>query len=149
MSGILFSLEDAIALAAQAHKNQKDKGGAPYILHPLRVMHGMTDMHGMMTGVLHDVIEDTRFTLEGLRGKGCPEDVLNALDCLTRRPEESRYEDFIQRIIDSKNHIARQVKIADIKDNMSPERTQYLDEENRLRLKNKYLPALRAIQYGY
>ena len=68
-------LEDAVAIAAQAHRGQKDKAGAPYLLHPLRMMLRMRSETAMMAAVLHDVVEDTDWTLEGLRERGFPEEV--------------------------------------------------------------------------
>src|SRR2546430_1088488 len=93
------TLEDAIALAAHAHKGQRDKVGAPYILHPLRLLfrlgHDATDAQ-RMAAVLHDVAEDTPYSLVKLRELGCPEDVLAALECLTKREGET-YEQFVDR----------------------------------------------------
>jgi len=70
----------------------------------------------MMAAVLHDVVEDTDWTLERLRREGFPEEVLEAVDCLTHRDGES-YEEFVERV--QTNPIARQVKIADLEDNMN------------------------------
>ena len=108
------TLEDAISIAADAHKRQFDKAGAPYILHPLRMMMRMTSEAAMMTAILHDVVEDSDWTLEGLREVGFSEEVLTAIDGATNRSGES-YEQFIERA--ATNPIARQVKIADLEDN--------------------------------
>jgi (p)ppGpp synthase/HD superfamily hydrolase len=108
-------IEDAIALAAQAHRGQKDKGGAPYILHPLRLMLRMTTDAERMVAVLHDVVEDTEWTEEALRKKGYPETVLGPLRALTKRQGES-YEEFIDRA--ALDPVARRVKLADLEDNM-------------------------------
>ena len=124
-------LERAIRLAVEAHQGQKDKAGVPYILHPLRVMFGMRAETEMMTAVLHDVIEDTEWTLDTLREEGFPEQVLEALDRLTRRDEES-YEAFIDRVKD--NPIARSVKLADLEDNMDIKRISNLTEKDSDRL---------------
>lgn len=109
------TLEDAIALAVAAHRGQRDKASAPYILHPLRVMLRLEGEAERMAAVLHDVVEDTRYTLEHLREQGYPEPVLEALECLTRREGES-YEAFIERL--RPNALARRVKLADLEDNM-------------------------------
>lgn len=109
------NLEDAILLATGAHRGQKDKGGAPYILHPLRLMLKVDTDSERMAAILHDVVEDTTVTLKDLRDAGYPEPVLEAVDCLTRRKGEL-YEDFIRRI--KPNPIARKVKLADLEDNM-------------------------------
>lgn len=116
MNSKTATLEDAIAIAAEAHKGQIDKAGAPYILHPLRMMMRMKTESEMMTAILHDVVEDTKWTIEKLRKKGFSEEVLEAVECVTNRSGES-YEQFIERA--EKNPIARRVKIADLEDNMN------------------------------
>ena len=79
-------LERAILLATQAHaeKGQKDKAGKPYILHPLRMMLRMRTEAEMTAAVLHDVVEDTGWTLDALRGEGFPEEVIEAVDSVDR-----------------------------------------------------------------
>ena len=113
------NLEDAILLATEAHRGQVDKAGMPYILHPLRVMFRMTSEEEMITAVLHDVIEDTPYTLDDLKGLGYAEEVLEALDCLTHREGET-YEAFIERA--ATNPLACRIKIADLEDNMDVRR---------------------------
>ncbi len=115
----ISKLEEAILLAVEAHQGQKDKVDKPYILHPLRVMLQMQTESEMMAAVLHDVVEDTGVKLEELRDKGFPEEVLVAVECLTKREEED-YIAFVERA--KANKIARKVKIADIEDNMDVRR---------------------------
>jgi (p)ppGpp synthase/HD superfamily hydrolase len=124
-------LERAILLAVQAHAGQTDKAGAPYILHPLRVMLKLQAATEMITGVLHDVLEDTPSTLADLRREGFAEEILAALDCLTRRPGES-YEDFILRV--AGNPLARKVKLADLEDNLNILRFETITEKDKARL---------------
>ncbi|SEK28336.1 HD domain-containing protein [Stigmatella aurantiaca] len=113
------TLEDAIALAVEAHRGQRDKAGQSYILHPLRVMMRLQTEAERMAAILHDVVEDTPYTLERLRALGYPEEVLGALDCLTKREGES-YEAFIERL--RPHPLARRVKLADLEDNMDVRR---------------------------
>jgi len=113
------TLEDAIALAVEAHRGQRDKAGQAYILHPLRVMMRLETEAERMAAILHDVVEDTPYTLERLRQLGYPEEVLGALDCLTKREGES-YEAFIERV--RPHSLARRVKLADLEDNMDVRR---------------------------
>lgn len=109
-------VEHAVMLAARAHKGQTDKAGAPYILHPLRVMASMPLVPRLLAAaVLHDVIEDTDLTLAALGDAGIPPDVLEALEHLIKRGGEE-YMAFIERC--SRNEIARMVKLADLEDNM-------------------------------
>lgn len=108
------TLERAIAIAATAHAGQVDKGGAPYILHPLKVMLRMTTLEERIVAVLHDVVEDCAISLDDLRKEGFSEDVLNAIESVTKVPGES-YEDFVERA--AQNPIGRVVKLADLEEN--------------------------------
>ncbi len=138
------SLEDAIALAVEAHRGQVDKGSQPYILHPLRLMFKLESDVDRIVGVLHDVVEDRKLTQQALKSLGYPIGVLEALDCLTKKPAED-YENFIQRI--KPNPIARRVKLVDLMDNMDVRRLQTLDEEDFKRLK-KYRKAWAELKNG-
>src|SRR3954468_18541377 len=89
-------LETAIAIAVKAHQGQFDKSGQPYILHPLRVMFRCEGDLARTVAILHDVVEDTPTTMEDLRNAGLSEEVLAALDCVTKREGES-YEAFVER----------------------------------------------------
>ncbi|MBU8894411.1 GTP pyrophosphokinase [Corallococcus sp. H22C18031201] len=125
------SLEDAIALATAAHQGQRDKAGQPYILHPLRVMFRVHSDLERTVAVLHDVVEDTPYTPEKLRQLGYGEEVLSALDCLTRRKGET-YEAFIERL--RPHPLARRVKLADLEDNMDVRRLSAVTERDLERL---------------
>ena len=108
------TLERAIAIAAAAHAGQLDKGGAPYILHPLKVMLRMTTLEERIVAVLHDVVEDCDISLDDLRKEGFSEEVLTAIESVTKVPGES-YEDFVERA--AQNPIGRVVKLADLEEN--------------------------------
>src|SRR5687768_12545105 len=127
----IATLEDAISIAALAHRGQKDKAGAPYLLHPLRMMLRMGSEAAMMAAVLHDVVEDTDWTLELLREQGFSDEVLEAVECLTHKTGES-YEEFIGRV--QKNPVAQQVKIADLEDNMNILRIGRINQKDLQRL---------------
>lgn len=137
----MATLGRAIAIAAQAHQEQRDKAGAPYILHPLRMMAQLRGEPEMIVAVLHDLIEDTPWTLEQLRAEGFSEDVLTAIDCLTRRDDES-YEAFIERA--GGNPLARRVKLADLEDNMDLRRIAEVADKDLERLR-KYHRARQAL----
>ncbi|MBC7149026.1 MAG: HD domain-containing protein [Rhizobium sp.] len=113
----MSDLDMAIEVAVDAHRNQYDKNGEPYILHPLRVMLALDAETDRIVGVLHDVVEDCVVgcgpSIRMLFG----DDVWAAVTALTRDEGES-YEDFIVRA--KANPIARRVKIADINDNLRP-----------------------------
>ncbi len=108
-------LNRAIEIANRAHKGQVDKAGAPYILHPLRVMMTQENEIERICAVLHDVVEDSDITLDDIREEGFSEEVVEVLDCLTKRAGES-YNNFIGRILG--NETACRVKLADLCDNM-------------------------------
>lgn len=110
-----MTLEDAICFAANAHRGELRRTGQPYILHPIRVMLKVDSPEERMVAILHDVVEDTDCTLDDLRGLGCTEEVVVAIDCLSRREGES-YDDFVER--SAANPLARKVKLADLEDNM-------------------------------
>ena len=131
-------LERAIAIAVQAHAGQSDRAGKPYILHPLRVMAAMDTDEERIVAVLHDVVEDSDWSLADLRARGFPERLLAALEALTKRPTED-YEAFIDRV--ERNELARRVKIADLKDNLDPDRIKNPTARDRARMR-KYRRAL-------
>ncbi len=111
----MSTLEKAIEIAARAHAGQADKGGNPYILHPIRLMLSLHGEMERMTAVLHDVVEDTGVTLDDLRREGFPEPVLTAIEALTKRPHEDRMEAAHRA---AENPISLAVKLADVTDNM-------------------------------
>lgn len=117
----MATLERAIAIAAAAHTGQTDKGGQPYILHPLRVMMRCTTADEQMAAVLHDVVEDSDVTLADLEQEGFPRSVVEAVEALTKRPGETR----IQAAHRAAAHpVARAVKLADNADNTDLTRIQ-------------------------
>ena len=138
----MSTLDRAVAIAAQAHEGQKDKAGAPYVLHPIRLMVRMDSELEMMAAVLHDVVEDSAWTLDLLRAEGFSEEVLEVVDHLTRREGES-YDDYVARA--GSHPVARKIKLADLEDNMDIRRLRELDCKNILRLK-KYHGAWRKLR---
>lgn len=125
-------LDKAIAIAAQAHRGQKDRTGAPYILHPLRMMFRFGSETEMIVAVLHDVVEDSPdWDLERLRREGFSEEIVQAIDHLTRREDES-YQAFVER--SGQDPLARRVKLADLEDNMNVTRLNSLTEPDQARL---------------
>lgn len=145
------TLEDAIALAARSHQGQTDRAGQPYILHPLRIMMSLgraATVEQRMAALLHDVVEDTAVTFEQLRALGYPEEVVVAVDALTKRADEKAdYMKAIRRL--STNPIARRVKLGDLADNLDLTRLPNPTEKDVARLE-KYREAkafLEALEY--
>lgn len=128
-------LEKAISLSVDKHKGQVDKGGIPYILHPLYVMTKMETETEKIAAVLHDIIEDTDVTFNDLKNIGFSDEVLSVLDCLTRRNGED-YFNYINRI--KTNRIAVKVKLADLEHNMDLRRIKDLTDEDIIRSVKKY-----------
>ena len=138
-----MKLENAIGLAAKAHKGQKDKTGQPVILHPLRVMMALPNEELQVIGILHDVVEDTWWTIEELSKIGTLDQaMIDAIDAITHRDNEPNV-DYYNRCKD--NPLARQVKLADIADNSSPLRQMGLTPETQERLKIKYELGLKIL----
>ncbi len=132
-------LETAIQIAVKAHTGQKEFNGHPYVMHPLRVMHRVNTDDEKIVAVLHDVIEDTKWTPAMLARRGFPKHLLDALACVTIRNGEP-YPDAIRRA--ASNAISRRVKLADLEDNMDIRRLPVIRPSHRKEL-NKYLKAYR------
>jgi (p)ppGpp synthase/HD superfamily hydrolase len=115
----MSSLERAIEIAVSAHKGQVDKAGKPYILHPLRLMFKMQLENEMIAAVLHDVVEDSDWTIEKLFSEGFDEEVITAIKLLTHN-KKVPYKKYIEAI--KTNKIAIKVKLADLEDNLDIKR---------------------------
>lgn len=124
-------LARAVAIAAIAHQDQRDKAGAPYILHPIRLMMRGQTINEQIVAMLHDIVEDSDWTLDQLAAEGFPAEIITALDCLTRRPEET-YDQFLDRVLT--NALATRVKCYDLEDNMTLTRLENLSEKDLQRL---------------
>ena len=152
-----MNLEKAIKIAVETHTGQVDKGGNPYILHPLRVMLSLNSEEERIVGVLHDVVEDCEgWTWERLREQGCSDEIIEALKSVSKTPEEEKqfkkmddpnekldhYLEFVKRA--KFNKIGRNVKAADIKDNLDISRIDDITERDIDRL-NRYKAALKLL----
>lgn len=129
-------VELAEMIARHAHRGVTDKVGMPYIEHPQRLAEAAGNIWQVEAAAwLHDVVEDTHFTLDDLRSLNVDESVVVAVDHLTKRGGESR-ADYVARAMS--NPIALHVKKLDNADNSSPYRIQLLKPEDRVRLVAKY-----------
>lgn len=120
----------ATTVAARAHAGQKRKDGTPYIAHPVKVAIRLETKVQKTVALLHDVVEDTDVTFAQLRELGFDEEVIAAVDSVTKRPGE-KYADFILRA--KQNPIGREVKLADIEDNLHDQSALDPDEASFLR----------------
>jgi len=138
----MSTLEHAITIAAGAHAGQVDKAGAPYILHPLRLMLQMTTTDERIVAVLHDVVEDSEWTFEGLLQEGFSRAIVDAVESVTRRGDET-YEAFVLRA--AENPLGRRVKLADLRDNCDLSRIAEPSEEDHRRVA-KYKRAIALLE---
>jgi hypothetical protein len=136
------TLERAIAVAAEAHAGQLDKAGAPYILHPLRMMLSMSSIDERIVAALHDVCEDCfGWTFDRLRSEGFSDRIIEGLKSVTKREAED-YDDFVCR--SAANPIGRCVKLADLHDNCDLSRIAVPTERDLKRIE-KYRRAIDLI----
>jgi (p)ppGpp synthase/HD superfamily hydrolase len=134
--------ERAIIIAAEAHAGQLDKAGAPYVLHPLRMMLRVSSTDERIVAVLHDVCEDCPgWTFDRLRAEGFSEHIIQALQSVTKRDGED-YEAFVRRA--ATNAIGRRVKLADLHDNSDLSRIARPSERDFRRIE-KYRRAIDLI----
>lgn len=136
-------LARAIEIASSAHVNQKDKQGVPYILHPLWVMNKVRHLGEsfMIVGILHDLVENTNWTIERLREEGFSEEILHALELLDMRVGD--YDKNIRMI--STNDLATQVKLRDLEHNSKITRLKDVREKDFERIK-KYNKAFNFLK---
>jgi (p)ppGpp synthase/HD superfamily hydrolase len=143
-----YDLFRAIGIAAAAHNGRRDKGGMPYILHPMTVMYTVArqlpnDIDAQCAAVLHDVIEDTFHSPATLRAAGVSERAVCLVEALTKREGED-YGAYLDRVI-AAGVEAKIIKLADVLHNLHPDRLDQIDEDKRARLEAKYQRALRRL----
>lgn len=138
---IMANLSKALCLAAVAHQDQKDRYGAPFILHPLRVMMRLSDDNERIVALLHDVVEKTPCTYAELREQGFSDEVISAIECLTKQRNEP-YLEYIKRA--SKNPLAQKVKEADLQDHLDAIQERGLNKESQERAA-RYQHAFRTL----
>lgn len=132
----------ALKLCFAAHKDQTDKSGLPYVFHPFHLAEQMPDELTTVVALLHDVVEDTPYTLEDLARLGFPQKVLSTLARLTHDPSVP-YLDYVAAL--KEDPIARQVKLADLRHNSDLTRLDHVDDKARQRAE-KYAAAIRLLE---
>lgn len=132
---------EAMKIAYNAHYNQFDRAGVPYIYHPIHLAENMDSEIACVVALLHDVVEDTDITMEELE-KTFPREVIEILKLLTH-DKKVDYMEYIKRI--KENEIARKVKIEDILHNADETRLDSITEEDIIRRK-KYKKALEFLR---
>ena len=132
----------AIRLMFDLHKEQTDKSGLPYVFHPWHVAESMDDEITATVALLHDAVEDTDLTLEGVREAGFPEAVVAALGCMTH-DDSVDYMDYVRAL--APNAVARKVKLADLRHNADITRLDAPTEKDLAR-REKYLKAIALLE---
>ena len=132
----------ALKLCFAAHKEQMDKSGMPYVFHPFHLAEQMPSEETTIAALLHDVVEDTDYTLQDLAAMGFDPVVIDALALLTH-DDATPYMDYVRAI--KENPIARAVKIADLKHNSDLSRLDAVDEK-ALQRAEKYRQALALLE---
>ena len=117
----------ALELAVEKHKNQTDKAGNPYILHPLHVMENVNSKEGKIVAILHDIIEDTDITENYLLKIGLSKRIVDAVVALTRS-EDMDYQEYIKNL--SSNPLAKEVKLSDLEHHVDLKRLPTLEEKD-------------------
>ena len=131
----------ALKLSFEAHKNQVDKSGMPYVYHPFHLAEQMETEDTVVVALLHDVVEDTDYTLDDIRAMGFPNSVVDALSLLTH-DETVPYMDYVAQI--KNNPIAKAVKLADLKHNSDLTRLDVVDEK-ALERSEKYAASMKLL----
>ncbi len=132
----------ALKLCFEAHKNQTDKSGVPYVFHPFHLAEQMSSEITVITALLHDVVEDTDYTIDDLREMDFGEEVIEALALLTHDDSEP-YMDYVARI--KENPVARAVKLADLEHNRDMSRLSVVDDY-ALKRAEKYKAAIEILK---
>lgn len=134
----------ALKLCFDAHKDQVDKSGMPYVFHPFHVAEQMHTEETVVVALLHDVVEDTDYTIDDLRTMGFPEAITDALALMTHAKGEP-YMEYVERLKD--NPIARTVKLVDLLHNSDLSRLDVVDDAARKRAE-KYKKAIALLGFG-
>ena len=134
----------ALHIALDAHKDQVDKIGLPYVFHPFHLAEQMPDEISVCVALLHDVIEDTDITFGDLIEQGIPQPAIETLKLLTH-DDFVPYMDYVRKIKDSQNSIAIAVKLADLRHNSDLSRLDEIDEKALLRVE-KYRGAIEILE---
>lgn len=132
----------ALKLCFEAHKEQIDKSDMPYVFHPFHLAEQMETEEATIVALLHDVVEDTDYTIEDLAEMGFGDAVINAISLLTHDPSVD-YMEYVLEV--KKNPIAKAVKLADLRHNSDLSRLDVVDEW-ALKRNEKYLKAIALLE---
>ena len=131
----------ALKISFEAHKDQFDKSGIPYVYHPYEVASGFHTEDEVCVALLHDVVEDTDMTFDDLAQEGFGEKIIDALKLLTHY-DDTPYFEYIKAI--KQNPLASAVKLADLKHNSTRSRMNKITEWDKKRYQ-KYAIAMKIL----
>ena len=134
-------IDIALAIAKKAHAGQVDKAGIDYIQHPLYVASQVKTEQEKAVALLHDVIEDSDVTADDLLASGLSNEVVTAVQILTKKKGQS-YQEYLEKV--KSNNLARIVKLADLKHNSDLSRLKSVTNADYERVK-KYKNAIRYL----
>ncbi len=132
----------ALKLCFEAHKNQTDKSGMPYVFHPFHLAEQMKTEETTIVALLHDLIEDTNYTIEDLTNMGFNKSITDAILLMTHS-DDVDYMDYVRAI--KENPIAKAVKLADLNHNSDLTRLDIVDEKS-LKRREKYQKAIALLE---
>ena len=135
-------IKKALEIAFDAHKDQVDKAGLPYIYHPFYLATQMETEDSIIVALLHDVVEDSHYTFEQIESYAFSASIMAALRLLTHEDSED-YITYIHRV--KENELARIVKLADLKHNSDESRLSHIDDKVRERL-NRYAESIKILE---
>lgn len=141
---MIKTIAKALEIAIQAHKGQTDKAGQPYIIHPITVALSQESEEAFVAAILHDVVEDSDYSIEDIASSGFSSEVVEAVRVLTHE-KSVEYGEYIEAI--RGNEIARSVKIADLMHNSDLSRLSVVTEKDIERCE-KYKKSLRYLKDG-
>ena len=134
----------AMLIAYDAHRDKFDKGGAPYIFHPFHLAEQMDSEESVIVALLHDVVEDSDWTIEDMEREGFSNNIIDALKLLTNN-DKIEYLEYIKQIKMSTNQYAKKIKLADLKHNSDLSRLMNVDEKSLARVE-KYAKAISILE---
>ena len=137
----------AMRICFDAHKDQVDKSGLPYVFHPFHLAEQMETEETVTVALLHEVVEDSSYTLEALEQEGFPPKILEAVHLMTHQ-DGVPYMEYVQAL--AQNPIARKVKLADLTHNSDPSRLAVVDEfaKRRMERYSEAMAYLKALEHN-
>ena len=134
-------INKALIMSFNAHKDQVDKSGIPYVYHPFHVAEQMDDEDSVIVALLHDVVEDSNVTEEDLRDAGFKDEIIEAIILLTHK-KNVPYLEYVEHL--KHNKLARKIKKADLMHNSDMSRNEVVDKKTAKRMR-KYKKALKIL----